>query len=1293
IADMARSEPPMQASFVAELARRLQGQGPALALPLTWIEQRLAQSGTTIEQMVLSEIQQQAADQVSISNSIGSLRFLGSMNWREFVEAMSLVERILATDPSGTYSEMDFATRDLYRHRVERIARYSSWSEPEVAQKTIELAAANATLYGADDRRSHAGFFLIDAGLRQLEQAAGMRPPSIEAWRRLARRTPFSTYLGTIVLLTLGLGAALTLKAYSNGIHGALLAVTALLCVIAASHLTIALVNWVATILATPRPLPRMDFSKGIPAQARTLVAVPTILSPSQDIDELCEALEVRFLANRSTHLHFCLLTDFADAKAADMPDDAALLRQAQQKITELNQKYPNPEAGGGDIFFLFHRPRRWNPVEQIWMGYERKRGKLGELNAWLRGGARDCFSLIVGDAGILAEVRYVITLDTDTQLPRDAAWQFVAAISHPLNRARYDAGKQRVVEGYGVLQPRVAVSLPGSGASLYAQLCGGEPGIDPYTRAVSDVYQDLFREGSFIGKGIYEVDSFEQTLEGLPENRILSHDLLEGCYARAGLLSDVQLYEKYPNSYRADMRRRHRWVRGDWQVAGWLLPRVPQQGGGRRANPLSALSRWKIFDNLRRSVVPVALVLLLVLGWSALAAPWFWTWAVIGILLIPSLCASLYDLLQKPDDVLWRPHFMNALYAAGRHFGQAVFTLVCLPYEAVSNLDAILRTHWRMLVTRRRLLEWNPYCDIGPSRAGIVDSYRDMWAAPALALAAGLWLAVYRPPALDAASLIVLLWLLSPALAWSISRPQVREQAELGSQQRVFLHLLARRIWAFFETYVGAEDNWLPPDNIQQEPVAVIAHRTSPTNIGLALLANLSAHDFGYIACGQLLNRIDNSFTTMQALERYQGHFYNWYDTRTLQPLQPMYVSTVDSGNLAGHLLTLGPGLLELIGQPIFDQRAFSGLLDTVRMVIDAATPATGSRLAPIAAELKALPAAASLTLHEAVDLLGRVGTAVELFRIELSPGVENDDLNWWLAALRRQYAALQDELELLAPWALPPAAADWWQQRPELDRIPSLRELAQLDLESLSRPISTSKPEPFDDAEIAVAESVESEALQSLLAMASRHARERIATVEQLARQATAMAWMEYEFLYDRGNHLLAIGYNVSERRRDNSFYDLLASEARLASFVAIAQGQLPQEGWFALGRQLTTVGGAPLLLSWSGSMFEYLMPLLVMPTFERTLLDQTYQAAVTRQIEYGQQRGVPWGISESGYNAFDASLNYQYRAFGVPGMGLKRGLADDLVIAPYASALALMVAPEQACANLERLAAEGF
>jgi hypothetical protein len=623
IADMARSNPPMASAFVAEFARRLQGQSPALAWPLTWIEQRLSESGLTIEQSVQSENQQQAVDQVSISNSIGSLRFLGAMDWRKFVEAMSVVEQTLREDPGAAYDKMDFATRDRYRHVVERMARSSRLSEYEVARHAIHLAQG-ASGNGGGGRETHVGFYLIDKGRPQLERAAEVRFSRAEALQRTAGRSPSLLYVGTIVLMSVLFTGGLLAQAYADDVEGWLLALVGLLALLCTSQLAVALVNWLATVLVTPHALPRMDFSEGIPQESRALVVVPTMLSSVENIEELIEALEVRFLANRDDHLHFSLLTDFRDAHEETLPEDEPLLRLAQKRIEELNEKYSEATR---DAFFLFHRPRRWNPGERVWMGYERKRGKLEELNRLLRGGSRDRFSLIVGETAVLSTVKYVITLDTDTQLPRDAAWQFVGAMAHPLNRARYDENKQRVCDGYGILQPRVAVSLPGTNRSRYARLNGSDPGIDPYTRAISDVYQDLFGEGSFIGKGIYDVDAFERSLTGhFPDNRILSHDLLEGCYARAGLLSDVQLYEEYPSCYSVDVSRRHRWIRGDWQLAGWLLPRVPGPGGMRQKNPLSGLSRWKLFDNLRRSLAPSALTVLLLLGWTVSSPFWLWT-------------------------------------------------------------------------------------------------------------------------------------------------------------------------------------------------------------------------------------------------------------------------------------------------------------------------------------------------------------------------------------------------------------------------------------------------------------------------------------------------------------------------------------------------------------------------------------------------------------------------------------------------------------------------------------------
>ena len=804
--------------------------------------------------------QHQAADQVSVSNSIGSLRFLGATDWREFVEAMSVVEQTLREDPGGVYGAMDFATRDRYRHAVEKLAKGSRLTEGEVARRAIDLAREGVGRDRGDDRVAHVGFYLIDKGSPQLERSAQLRLSTSEALRRTARQSPLLLYLGAIALITAILAGSLFAQGYASGEPDWVLVMIGILSVLSTSQLAVALVNWLATVLVTPRPLPRMDFSRGIPPGSRALVVVPTMLTSAKNIEDLVEALEVRFLANRDENLYFSLLTDFRDAQQETLPEDGPLLQLAAQRIDELNRKYRGAQD---DAFFLFHRPRRWNPRERVWMGYERKRGKLADLNAFLRGGANatseKSFSLVVGAIAVLSNIKYVITLDTDTQLPRDSARQFVGTLAHPLNRARYDEGKQRVTEGYGILQPRVAASLPGTNRSRYAQLHGGEPGIDPYTRAVSDVYQDVFGEGSFIGKGIYDVDAFERALSGrLPDDRILSHDLLEGCYARAGLLSDVQLYEEYPSRYSEDVSRRYRWIRGDWQLVGWLRKRVPGPNGGREKNPLSGLSRWKIFDNLRRSVVPVALTLLLLLGWTVLSPAWFWTLCVLGIILIPSFGAAIVELLHKPKDVLLGQHLDAAMRSTGRRLAQAAFTLVTLPYEAFLSLHAIARTVVRVLVTHKRLLEWNPSGSQDQSaRTGLFAGYRSMWIAPAIASAAAVYLTTSQPAALAVAGPILFLWFAAPAIAWWISRPLTgRLSSSSRVQETLFLRKVSRRTWGFFETFVGPQDHWLPPDNYQEHPVPTVAHRTSPTNMGLALLANLSAYDFGYIPAGQLVER-----------------------------------------------------------------------------------------------------------------------------------------------------------------------------------------------------------------------------------------------------------------------------------------------------------------------------------------------------------------------------------------------------------------------------------------------------
>ena len=1242
VADMARSNPPMSSAFVAELARRLQGHSPALALPLTWVAQRLSESGQTIEQLVQNENQQQAADQVSISNSIGSLRFLGAMDWRGFVESMSAVEEVLREDPGGIYPQMDFATRDSYRHMVERLGRKSRLSEVEIARRAVEFAEEARGRGGSDERASHVGFYLVGKGLPELERTAGLRPSGFEA------PVPLSRYLIPLVVLPVSLALLAAAAVSTDGWNVWMQVLVGVLALATASQLAVALVNWLASLVARPRLLPKMDYSEGIPAESRTLVVVPTILTTLPAVDELCEALEVRFLANRDEHLHFALLTDLLDAPAEHMPEDAELVALARARIRDLNVRYPREE---GDAFFLLHRPRRWNPRERIWMGRERKRGKLADLNALLREGVTDPFTVVVGRTEPLRTVRYVLTLDTDTQLPRDSARVCAATMAHPLNRPRFDPGRARVCEGYGILQPRVGVSLPAASRSRYATLFGSNPGIDPYTRTVSDVYQDLFQEGSFVGKGIYDVEAFEQALASrFPENRVLSHDLLEGCHARAGLLTDVVLYEEYPSRYTSDVSRRHRWIRGDWQLLGWLLPRVPSATGQRRRNSLSGLSRWKLLDNLRRSIVSPAMLLLFLLAWSFFRPVWFWTAAIAGSLLLPRAVAALLDLVRKTGEMSLRQHMASVWHTAAMDLGQAAFTLACLPYEALVSADAIGRTLWRVFFSRRRLLEWNASSEIERTGdATLASTIRRMWVAPALAVASVVGLAVVRPGGLLVASPLLLLWVTSPFLAWWLSRPTPSRDAQLSAEEGEFLHRLSRKTWAFFETFVGAEDHWLPPDNFQEHPAPVVAHRTSPTNIGLSVLANLSAFDFGYIEPDLLVERTTAAFDTMDLLERHRGHFYNWYDTRTLAPLLPRYVSTVDSGNLSSHLLTLKAGLLALPDYPVTGFRVFRGLRDTLLVLLEPLGDRVPPPLARFRETLTETLDAPPVLLEEARERLASLAMAAEEASALLGTAPPADDgIALWAKRLAEQARCAVSGIA-------------WIARGDGAQAIPTLRELAQL-------------------------EGTGADAV-------SRSARERISALERVAARIDGLAEVEYEFLYDRSRHLLAIGYNVGERRRDGSFYDLLASEARLTSFLAIAEGHLPQESWFALGRLLASVGGSPVLMSWSGSMFEYLMPLLVMPNYEHTLLAQTCRNAVDRQIEYGAARGVPWGMSESGFNAVDGQLNYQYRAFGVPGLGLKRGLAEDLVIAPYASALALMVRTKEACENLQRMSAEGI
>ena len=824
VADLARLNPPLSSAFVAEITRRLQGHGPTFSVLMTWIEHQLAALGRTIEQLVQEEGQQQAIDQVSISNSIGGLRELEAINWREFVESLSIVEQTLREDPAGVYCQMDFQTRDLCRRSIENVAKHSPFSEINVSRRVVELARLNATQHGESHRTAHVGYFLIDAGLPEFERISQQRWSLWLTVSRFVGGQSLLCYLGSILVLS---AIFTSVVIWQTELHGTSRWAAALLLMVGATQLSLSLVNWLSTLIVTPLRLPRLDFTKGIPPECSTLVVVPTMLVSLDGVGRLLEGLEVRYLANRDDNLRFCLLTDFRDAATADLPEDAALLQAAQAGVEALNDKYRTAEE---DLFYLLHRPRLWNPQERAWMGRERKRGKLGDLNSLCRGGSLAAFSLVVGrDPLSLTRMKYVITLDTDTILPRDAARKLVGTMAHILNRARVDEARKVVVEGYGILQPGVAISIEEDHESRYSQLNSGEAGIDPYSREISDVYQDLFREGSFIGKGIYDIDAFEATMEQrFPDNQILSHDLLEGCYARSGLVSDVHVYESYPARYSTDVSRRHRWVRGDWQIASWLCPSVPGPDGKRARNPLSWLSRWKIFDNLRRSFVSPALVALLLIGWLLWPPAWVWTFAVLCIALIPACCLSVVSAMRGTGDFTRLQHLEQTIRSAGVGLAQAGLILAFLPYEAYISLDACLRTVGRMLFTRRRMLEWKTASDAErDGNHSLLGSYRAMVMAPVVAISTTVSLAIMQPESLYAAAPLLLAWLASPWVAWRLSRTGQQNELPLTEAQVIYLHQVARQTWRFFEKYVGPEDHWLPPDNYQEYPVGTVAQKT----------------------------------------------------------------------------------------------------------------------------------------------------------------------------------------------------------------------------------------------------------------------------------------------------------------------------------------------------------------------------------------------------------------------------------------------------------------------------------
>jgi cyclic beta-1,2-glucan synthetase len=1321
---LGRVATPLPMAFAVQFVRRLREEDPGAAPALRWLDATLADQGTTADRVVEAQQQRQGAANVTIRNVITSMRMISSIDWRDLFESVSAVDAILRL--GGNFASLDFETRELYRHAIEDLARGSPYSETEITDRAVHAAEQAGRETKDHDpavaRRADPGYYLIAKGRQAFEATIKYRVALSTWFVRANTAVGVSGYLGIVASVT-----ALILVMLLGWDHQWRLTwdsmAIVLLGLIPASDAAMALVNCGATNRFTATRLPGLALADGVPQSLRTMVVMPMLLTSRASIDEQVKQLEVHHLASRDGDLCFALLSDWVDCATQTDPSDDALLRAAADGIAKLNIRYG--AAPGGDRFLLLHRSRRWSPGQQKWIGWERKRGKLHELNRLLRGATDTTFvptNSRERQPTVPTDVRYVIILDADTRLPRGAARRLIGKMAHPLNRPTLDPGSAgpgfgrlgfgRVVDGYAVMQPRVTPALPtGRDGSLFQRVFANTSGMDPYACAVSDVYQDLFGEGSYCGKGIYDVDAFEAALAGrIPDNTVLSHDLLEGIFARAALVSDIELIDEFPTRYNVAVARQYRWARGDWQLLPWIVGWGSKSVAGQRDRSIPSVGRWKMIDNLRRSLSAPAAFLAFVAGWTLpFADAARWSTFVLVVVAIPALIPFLSAVLPRRLGLAKLMH----LFAVGADLklalSQTLLLIAFLPHQTCVMVEAIARTLFRLLVSRRNLLEWTTAAQakVRP-RVGLIGFYRQMGWGVGLTIAAAVLVAWCKPGAWPIATPFVVLWLLSPVIARWISQPSTGSSVPpISAVDAQALRLIARRTWCYFEKFVTAEDHMLPPDNFQEDPKPVVAHRTSPTNIGLYLLSVVAAADFGWLGMLETVERLEATIGTMNRLERHMGHFYNWYDTSTLHPLEPEYISSVDSGNLAGHLVALWNACGEMATRPLMAANWRTGVEDPLHLLRAALDdivqdPASPNRrqlteaLHDLAAALRPVPttpAGVAAQLSQLVNHAARIPALVGgLPTSDRNTAGARADMTLWADTLHAAVLGHQRSLATLAPWA-PLLAADTAANAalaPLMNSMPtpmptlaSLPELCAAAIAMLTHRQADRAANPEDAHDPLI------EAFQRS-AEAAADLSHRLLALCTSARKL--FDDMKFGFLFDRQHELLSIGYRVADGSLEQNYYDLLASEARLTSFVGIAKGDLPTRHWFRLGRAMTAVGHSAALTSWSGSMFEYLMPSLVMRAPAASLLARTNRQAVLQQMKYGAARHVPWGTSESAYNARDLDFTYQYSSFGIPSLSLKRGVGDSTVIAPYATALAAMIDPGAAAANFARLADAG-
>ena len=1259
-------------ALLFELARQLQSEGIMSGELRNWFEYRLNAYGTTLNESLRDERQRESKLQVSIQNAVISFRKSTEIEWEDFVEDCSMVDRILRLDPMEVYSLMDRKTKNQYRRTVERLSGKTEHAETEVAERVLKLSEGNRTYSGETTDlamfdptilKTHVGYYLIGEGYSSLRKELGYRRTAREVIRNFVEGKSL-IYIGLISVMTFVLLSILwILTSVAANTNTLFIEVTVLtVAFFPALELSISAMNRLFAFTLPPRVLPKMMVKNDIRRQNRTLVVVPVILNNKEDVKRHLEKLEITAFANPEPGLQFILLSDFADADRENEKGDGTILEEAQAILSQLNKKH---SSRYGDKFFVLHRKREWNDSEGKWMGWERKRGKLKLLNHLLCNvNAKNPFYHTFGDfikSISQSPVRFVLTLDADTRTPPDSIKELVKVASHPLNRAILDPDSKTIRKGYGIIQPRISIAPDSTYKTLFTRFFSGNVGIDPYTTAVSDVYQDLFGYGVFTGKGIYDVCAFNTVMHGrFPENRILSHDLLESTYIRTALCTDIELFDDYPGNYNSYCKRNHRWVRGDWQIASWLFPKVPG-AQGKVKNPISLLSRWKIFDNLRRSMNPFFLVLLLIMGWFWLpGSALLWTLLAFGILAFPIFVNFSTDILNRPARTKWKLYLEKVRLNLKVNTIQSISMLAIFPHQAILNTDAILRVWWRVYVSGEKKLEWTAAAQAEHMSSNNLSSYlRSMVSSVILGFLIFLAAIFMNPTDLWVIVPFALLWMSSPVFAWFLSQPKDEKIPELSEEEKTDLRMKARRTWFYFERLITEEFSWLPPDNDQKEPDLPPVSRTSPTNIGLTLVSTVSAYEMGYITASELFERLENTLTSLEKLERYKGHFFNWYEIRLGEVLNPRYISTVDSGNLAAGLITTAQAVSKIWAQRNRKNTFWEGLTDTV------------------------------LTIEK---IIGEYEDQIQLEKevyTQVIACVQNmlDELDEMVF----QEISLEHSLEnlkTLKECASSLSAANLMSLRNRLGD-----EVVDDLLHWLESPLKQIERYKYELETLTVHGSIE----DSLKYLANnsdspifKTIKEQVENIQMICSKLTDE--MDFRFLYLKKRGLFSIGYNVDRAEMDVSTYDLLASEARIASLIAIAKGDVPSEHWFRLGRRLTSLNNNEFLLSWGGTAFEYLMPLLFMRSYEHTLLSHTYKYIIEWQQSYARRFDRPWGFSESAYNILNLDLNYQYRAFGAPGLGLKRGLAEEYVVAPYASILALMVDPVSSLRNLKVLNEHG-